>query len=125
MKNIWPSFLASTLTSVISATGAPDLPTPVVTSRTAHQATWSRVAQEVLPNGRVRSRASSYTEFAVGLNFLQDGRWTAARENIELFQGGAVFRQAQHRVLFDPNAAAPQGAIDLEMPDGKRWRSTV
>ena len=123
MKTAFPFVIVSSFVAILPVAAAPE--DPVVTGRTAHEAVWSRVTRETLANGRVRTRSSSYTEVAVGLNYMQNGQWTECHEVIELFQGGAVFRQAQHKVIFDPNAAAPQGAIDLEMPDGKRWRSTV
>ncbi|HYV27625.1 MAG TPA: hypothetical protein VFA77_08845, partial [Candidatus Eisenbacteria bacterium] len=113
-------FLIASIGMLVAAPAEPN-----VRARGPHQAEWTRTTSQKLPNGGSRTHSSSYTELSVGLNYLKDGQWTKSQEIIELFKDGAVFRQAQYKVIFDPNAAAPRGAIDVEMPDGKRWRSTV
>src|SRR5206468_3722566 len=57
------------------------------------------------------------------MNYLKDGTCQPSREEIELFQDGAVFRQAQIQAIFAPNLATP-AAIDLQTPSG-RFQSHV
>src|SRR5206468_4616951 len=57
------------------------------------------------------------------MNYLKDGAYQPSREEIELFQDGAVFRQAQIQAIFAPNLAT-LAAIDLQTPSG-RFQSHV
>ena len=77
-----------------------------------------------LPNGRVIRRTSGYTEIAVGMHYQENGQWIESREEIELFQGGAIARHGPYSVIFAPNAATA-GAIDLQTVDGLRLQSHV
>src|SRR5262245_42678508 len=97
---------------------------PVVVERGQHYRIWQRTVQETLANGDIVTRQSGYTELAVGMHYVKNGLWTESKEEIELFQDGAIARQGQIQVIFAPNIATP-GAIDLLMPDGKRWRTHV
>jgi hypothetical protein len=101
-----------------------DLPAPVVAERGPHHRVMQRTLVETLPHGRTRNKVSSYTELATGMHYWQDGQWAESREEIELFQDGAIARHAQHQVIFSPNLNT-EGAIDLLAPDGKRFRSHV
>ncbi len=105
-------------------TSEPVSPEPVVVERGPHYRVWQRTTKEMLANGGVVTRRSGYTELAVGMHYLKDGLWTESKEEIELFQDGAIARQGQIHVIFAPNIATP-GAIDLLMADGKRWRPHV
>jgi hypothetical protein len=69
-------------------------------------------------------QTKSYVELASGLHYWKDGEWVESKEEIELFQGGAVARNGQHQVIFAPNINSA-GAIDLLTADGKRLRSHV
>jgi len=60
---------------------------------------------------------------ATGLHYQRDGQWVDSKEEIELFQDGAIARQGQHQVIFTPNINTA-GAIDLLTPDG-RFRSHI
>jgi hypothetical protein len=53
-----------------------------------------------------------------------DGPWLESQEQIEVFQGGAVARQGQMKIIFAPNINA-EGAIDMVGPEGKRFVSNV
>ena len=55
---------------------------------------------------------------------MKDGQWTESKEEIEVFAGGAVARQAQHQAIFSPNIHVA-GAIDLLTADGLRFRSHI
>src|SRR6266542_4257699 len=111
-------------TSSLAQTPKPVSPDPVVVERGLNYRIWQRKVDETLANGSVVTRQSGYTEIAVGMHYLRDGAWTESKEEIELFQDGAIARQGQVQVIFAPNIATP-GAIDLLMPDGKRWRTHV
>jgi hypothetical protein len=97
---------------------------PTVTERGPHHRVWERSVQENWPGGKVVTRKSGYTEIAVGMHYWKDGQWLESKELIELFQDGAIARQGQIQAIFANNIATP-GAIDVLMPDGKRWRTHV
>ena len=127
MKRICLFLVGTACIPISNLAAAPVASPPEIVERGPHSRRVEWTTAETLLDGRVTARKHGYTELAVGMHYKnqKDGPWLESREDIELFQGGAVFRQAQHKVVFDANAAAPQGAIDLEMPGGKRWRSTV
>jgi hypothetical protein len=58
------------------------------------------------------------------MHYLSDGQWLESKEEIELFQDGALARQGQHKVVFAPNLKT-RGGIELLTPDGKRFRSHI
>ena len=95
-----------------------------IVERGANYRIWERPSNLVLPNGKVLKRDRGYKELATGLHYLKDGQWAETREEIELFQDGAIARQGPYSVIFAPNAATA-GAIDLSAPDGQRFRSHV
>src|SRR5262245_21160498 len=70
-----------------------------------------------LPSGRLIDRSTSYKEIAVGMHYRHNGEWVESREELELFQGGAIARQGLCQVIFSPNIATA-GAIDILTPDG-------
>lgn len=85
---------------------------------------FERTVIETDPQGNpVAWKRPAYTEIVSGMHYW-DGEWKESREIIEPFQNGAVARQGQHKVIFAPNLNTA-GAIDLEMPDGKRLRSHI
>ncbi len=97
---------------------------PVVVQRGPHHRVWQKVDHFQAPNGRVQYRTNSYVELATGMHHLVGDQWVESKEEIELFQDGAIARQGQHQVIFAPNLNTA-GAIDLLSADGKRFRSTV
>jgi hypothetical protein len=66
----------------------------------------------------------AYTALADGMHYENNGQWVDSKEEIELFQDGAMARQGQHKAVFAPNANTV-GAIELLTPDGKRFRSHI
>jgi hypothetical protein len=95
-----------------------------VIQRGPHQRTWQRAVQMPGPGGRTITQYRTYIELATGLHYWKDGTWLESKEEIELFQDGAMARQGQHQVLFAPNLNTV-GAIDLLTPDGQRLASRV
>jgi len=67
---------------------------------------------------------ATYTAMADGMHYQSDGQWAESREEIELFQDGAIARQGPHKTVFAPNLKTA-GAIELLTPDGKRFRSHI
>jgi len=65
-----------------------------------------------------------YFELATGLNHWQDSGWVPSTEVIESFQGGAVYRNGQHSVIWANNPNTAQ-AVDFLGSDGVRLQSTV
>jgi len=65
-----------------------------------------------------------YVEMASGLNYLKDGQWQPSSEQIEIFTGGALFRQGAFSLVLDSNANTTN-AVDLLTPEGARLQSTV
>ena len=68
---------------------------------------------------------SSYVELATGLHYWKNNQWTEAQEVIEIFPEGGVAQQGQHQVIFGSNLRAAGGVVDLQSPDGKRFRSAL
>jgi len=95
-----------------------------IKERGPHHRVWERTVHETAPDGRQVSRQRAYTELATGMHYLKDGKWEESREDIELFQDGAIARHGQHKVIFAPNLAT-EGAIDVETASGVRLRSHV
>ena len=59
-------------------------------------------------------------ELEGGMNRRSEtGEWVPATSRIELFNDGAVVRNAQFGVIFSPSLATP-GSIDVETADGQR-----
>ena len=93
-----------------------------ITERGPHHRVIERTITELLPDGTVRERLSSYTELATGLHYQNErGDWLESREEIEILNGVAVARQGPIQAIFAANANSP-GVIDLLAPDGKRFR---
>ena len=90
----------------------------------ANSRRWERTVSEQLPTGETVSLVNRYEEVATGLNFKNPdtGEWEESSEVIELVPGGAAARHGQHKVNFAADLAT-FGAIDMEMPDGKRLQS--
>jgi hypothetical protein len=80
--------------------------------------------ESVLADGSTEVVTNRYVELASGLNYFDGTEWKASKEEIEIFEGGAIARQGQHTVTFAPTLNVP-GAIDMVTPDGKRMRSNV
>jgi hypothetical protein len=100
-----------------------DTPYAVV-QRDANSSVWQRTTYEQMPSGEWNSHVQSYQETATGLNFKNPDteQWEESSEVIELISGGAVAKHGQHKVNFAADLAT-FGAIDMEMPDGKRLQS--
>jgi hypothetical protein len=90
-----------------------------------HHRVWQRESYETLPDGGIHTNLNSYYELASGLNYRDaSGNWVASQPTIEIYSGGAVAQRGQHKVIFANNLNTV-GAIDAQMPDGMRLRSTV
>src|SRR5262245_66538721 len=87
------------------------LPEPTVAERGAHHRTWQRVSERVRRDGKSIKHTNSYVELATGMHYQKDGQWLESKEEIELFEGGAIARQGQHQVIFTPNINTAE-AID-------------
>jgi len=101
-----------------------DSPEPTVADRGAHHRVWQRILERVGPDGKAIKQTNSYVELATGLHYQKDGQWLESKEEIELFEGGAVARHGQHQVIFTANINTA-GTIDLVSVDGKRFRSHI
>ena len=137
MKNpiIVIALLVSTLAGVqaqVTGTSAtakqPALPAPTtysVVENGPNHRVWERTIYEPGPNETVVGRKHRVTELATGLNYLQNGRWTPSREQIDLLPpGGAFAAQAvhgQHFASFPLDIAG--GVISIQTPDGKQLTS--
>ncbi len=96
----------------------------VVVERGLHHRVWQKETIRQLPNGRAVTNRSAVVELESGMHFQKDGQWKESTEEIELFQGGAVARNGPHQVIFAPNFNTA-GVIDMQSPDGQRFRSHV
>ena len=84
--------------------------------------------REVLnDSGTPMTRSSQWTQLEDGLNYWdQDTQsWGEAREEIQLIPGGALALKGQHRTIFSTNVNDPNGALDIEIRNTVRLRSSV
>lgn len=70
---------------------------------------------------------STYIQLEDGLNYWdeREGQWKESVEVIEMAARGAVALRGQHRAIFSSNANDPAGALDLEIRNSVRLRSSV
>ncbi len=99
---------------------------PVVVDSGPHHRVIQQRVVETLADGRTRERIRSYTAVGTGLNYFdpETRQYRATEEIIEIIRGAAVANRGPHKVSFAENANSP-GAITLDTPDGKRFRSHV
>jgi hypothetical protein len=97
-----------------------------VVSRGPHHRVVNRRVQETLSDGRVVEQVRQYTELGTGLHYWDatTGQYKDTEELIEVVNGFAVAQRGPHKVIFAANPNSP-GAVDLESPDGKQFRSHV
>ena len=103
----------------------PDQDTPYnVTERGLHHRILERTQYELSPSGQPVPKVHRYVELATGMHRLVNGQFVEASDTIEPFPGGAIARQGQHSVIFANNLAT-SGAIHLQAPDGKEFKSHI
>ncbi len=108
------AFLCSLLPPRLPAAGA-ELVT--VIDRGPH----STVVQTVLPDGTT----NHYTQLQTGLNRWSetDEQYVPASDEVELVNGLPLARKTQYQATFGATLDASVGAVDVLMPDGKRFRA--
>ena len=104
-----------------ATSAAASSPPYVVVGRDANSRVWEQAGNGLDASGLVKHR---YVELATGMHYWENGQWAESKAEIELYGGGAIARQGQHKVIFANNLATV-GAIDLETPDGQRLRSHI
>ena len=92
--------------------------------RGPHHKVWQTIREEVTSYGKTYLRTNSYVELGTGLHYWEDNQWKETKEEIQIVDGAAVAAQGPHKVIFAANLNSV-GAIDMESPDGKRFRSHV
>lgn len=93
-----------------------------VVDRGPNYRTWQRTIQVGDPTKTtVETKTSQYVELADGLHYW-DGQWKESQNLIELIGDHAVAQKGPHKVIFNANINT-DGAIDVQAPDGKRFRS--
>ena len=128
MKNshvlhVVPLILALACASVSGQTNGSSTP-PVIIEQGPHHNLWQYQTYEPGPDGKPVAKLHQYRELAAGLNYLHAGKWTASKEKIEAFSGGAVAQQGQCKTIFANNLNTA-GAIDVLGTDGQRLRSHI
>lgn len=86
----------------------------IALERGAHHAVW----QWTTPEGET----NEFTELRTGMNRWSGDSFIPANDSIEQVNGVYLARQSAHQVIFAPSADAAEGAIDLQLPDGSRFR---
>ena len=129
MKTLWCSIIVALCLGVPAILAQqPGSPAggveSIVTERGPHHRVWQRENVRIFPNGRALTNRSVVVELESGMHYVKEGQWVESKEEIEIFNGAAVARQGQHQVIFAANFNS-SGAIDLQAPDGKRFRSHV
>ena len=107
--------------------GVPGNGVYAVTEVGPHHRRWQRVVTRPSEQGKMEVITNSYVELGTGMNAWSkaERRWAPASDEIEIFDGAAVSRQAQHEVVFSANLADGNGTIDLLTSDGYRLRCSV
>ena len=59
---------------------------------------WQQAVASTNGQGQVINHINSYTELATGLNFLSNGVFVPASENIQITAGGGAATNGQHQV---------------------------
>src|SRR5438128_1319256 len=123
------SWLAATLTLIsLCAGGQVTLPllasVPVIVQSGPHHRIW----QTISVDEQGQTNVSSYTELATGLNYFNpaSGTWEESRAEFKITENGyAVATNGQHQVVISPALNDANGAVTVQAPDGKRFRSTI
>ena len=97
-----------------------------IAERGPNHRVWEKVALVTDDAGNTSTVTNSYTELATGVHRLDaaTGQWVDSVPQFELFEGGVVARQTQHKVILAPNPNTPN-AVDLLMSDNGRLVSHV
>ena len=98
-----------------------------ITEAGPHHRKWERVETFTNEFGEEEERLHSYTELGAGLNRWDEEKeeWTEASNVIEAFEGGAVARSGQTKVIFAPRLGDPEGTVDILTDEGDRIRTVV
>ena len=92
--------------------------------RGPHHKTLERIEEGARNVGGTRWVTNQYVEVATGLHYWDQGQWKETREEIQIVNGFAVAQEGPHKLVFASNLNSP-GAIDMECPEGKRFRSHI
>src|SRR5205807_6477268 len=101
-------------------------PSPILIDKGPHHRTW-QVAHVSDIGGQQLTNYTSYVELQNGLHRFDQGMndWVETDSpHIELFNDGAVVRNLQYSVIFNPNLSS-QGAIDISLPGGERLTGQI
>ncbi len=92
-----------------------------------HHRKWERIDTITNELGEEEERIHGYTELGTGLNRWDEEKaeWIEASNVIEAFEGGAVARSGQTKVIFAPRLGDPEGTVDILTDDGERIRTVV
>ncbi len=114
------------------------VPQPLGSSPIAVDPSISPTAVEVGPHHRIWQTVTvddqggaitnSYTELATGLNFFNPAtdQWEESQPQFKITENGyAAATNGQHQVVISPALNDANGAVTLQAPDGKRFRSTI
>ena len=135
LATVTPTVFSQTPSSApLPAGQAPALSPSVSTSyqigeQGANYRVWRKIVLAMDSQGNLNlSTNRAYVELATGLNYYQvfatGGQWLPSREIVEGYPGGAIAQYGQHKVIFASNLNT-EGAIDLQMSDGREMRSTI
>lgn len=98
----------------------------VITKRGSHHAVHERTEVIDLGNGRTEEVNHRYVELASGLNYWDEGQWKESREEFVVSRDGyAVATQGQTKLIISPILNDAAGAVDMELSNGQRMRSTI
>jgi hypothetical protein len=103
----------------------PSADEPMIVEVGPHHRVWQTVKIAPDERGEMVQSESSYTEIATGLNWwnLKTETWEETVEAFEILpQGYAVARRGPHKVIIAGNINEG-GAVDIELPDGRRMLS--
>ena len=105
----------------------PENPEYQITENGPHHRKWERVEKRVNEEGEEEEIVHRYTELGTGLNRWDEDRaeWVESSELIEAFEGGAIARGGQMKVIFSPTLGDPAGTVDILTAEGERMRTVA
>ncbi|MBU6400637.1 MAG: hypothetical protein KGS61_09985 [Verrucomicrobia bacterium] len=121
-----PAALLALVLNVPAQVATPPLSMTIVDAG-PNQQTWHTTSATIDSAGNSVIRTNRFVELRTGMNVWSStaNQWVSASDVIELVNGSAVARKAQHQAIFAPNITAQGGTIDLLTPDQKRLECQV
>ncbi|HEY5914981.1 MAG TPA: hypothetical protein VJA21_30685, partial [Verrucomicrobiae bacterium] len=93
--------------------------------RSANTRLWERTEYEPAPDGQFRPKVHRVIELGSSICYqLPNGDWADTDDSFDITpQGYAVAPRGPAKIIIAPNLNTPEGVLDIQSPDGQRFRS--